>query len=200
MKVYIFLLSFLLCASAFSQGLSRTVLAKPAAKSKLQLYVANAELRYERGNDQSLENREPLNFAAAFEKNQFNYLFEYVQFEEGSGNRTSAIQRSHEEASFWLRYHLIKSKMSFVAMSFFGGVGVGAYQDKVKTTLFSAERLDKSEPSLMSGIVVGSQIDALLLGPLGVSLGFEIRSLISGDFDPNPLWSAVGRLGLLLEF
>ncbi len=192
------LLSFLFLFASVSQAqVSRAKMpAPPPAPSYLNVYLLNPELRYERGNSQELEDRRPLNFALAYQAPKFTLLAEYARFTEETGNSTSGIDRTHQDLVLWLRYHAFNSEAGGAKFIFYGAAGAGGYEEEVKTTLMGTSRTDKSSLQFMSGLGAGGEATMAVNKGFAFLAGLEGRALFASDFDPNPVWSAIVRLGI----
>ncbi|WII73111.1 hypothetical protein QJS83_04395 [Bdellovibrio sp. 22V] len=195
MRISILIFSFLLSWSAQAQ-VSRLKVQPPPPFSAVNLYLLNPELRYERDSSQELVNRRPLNFAFSFEYAKLNFMAEYARFTEETGNATSSIDRTHQDLVLWLRYSFMQRKLPEFSWKLFTGAGAGGYQEEVKTTLMGDSRTDKSDLKFMSGLVLGGEVAYSVNPRFGLLAGVEGRALLASDFDPNPIWSAVLRLGL----
>lgn len=167
----------------------------PEVPSYLTLNLINPEMRYERANSQEIEDVKPLNFSFGYQKKRLSFLAEYARYSEDTGNSTSSIERTHQELLVWGRYHLVNKAQNELSGSLYGGVGLGGYQEEVKTTLMGDSRTDKENIKMMSGLSVGTE-GAYQLQNFGFVAGIEGRALIASDFDPNPVWSVVIRLGV----
>lgn len=165
-------------------------------ESSLHLYFLNPEMRYEKGNSQELVDRKPVNTAVAYRFKNVSALVEYTHFDEQTGNETSMIERNHKDLSLWLRAHFFTAQNHAIKTSLFGGLGVGSYEEEVQTTLLGVSQTDRSSAKPFAGLVVGAEMAFSVTEYFGFLVGAEARSLAAPDFTPNPLWSAVLRLGL----
>lgn len=167
--------------------------------SEIGLHIFNPEFRLERGASQELEIRSPLNFALSYTATRGALLVEYSKFNEQTGNSTSAIDRNHQEVMAWGRYHLLQagSMKELKVFRLHAGVGVGGYEEEVTTTLMGDSRTDKAALKFMSGLSLGADMNLYVNDRFGFSLGAEARGLFAADFNPNPTWSGVVRLGLI---
>ncbi|MDG0815407.1 hypothetical protein [Bdellovibrio svalbardensis] len=200
MKFILVCLSLLLSTAAMAQ-VSRLKTPQPVAESTLQLFPLGMEMRYERNNDQELATHGFLNFAFAYQRNNLSALFEYSKYSEDSGNATTSIDHSHQEMILWGRWHFLRSKKEFMPLQFsiYGGLGVGTYQDEVKTTLLGTSQTDKSGNKVLSGLAVGGDIAYGFTKDFGVMAALEGRTLFAGDYDPNPVFSGLARLGIFFS-
>lgn len=187
MKTFAFLIVMLLAGPGYAQD------------SQLQFYLANLEMRYERGNSQTPEDRKPINVAMAYQHKKISLLLEYSRFEENTGNATAAIERTHQDLSLWFRHHFMETKIRSSTLSLFAGAGAGAYDEQVKSTLMGASRWDKSSAKFVSGLGVGGDLEVALRENFDFIMAVEGRTLFASEYDPNPIWSAVLRLGFALS-
>ncbi len=155
----------------------------------VNLLPLNGEYRYERDSSQQTVDRSPISLAAGARKGTSTILFEYSAFTEKTGNSTLSIDRSHQEYSFWLKENF----MSFESVDFFIGGGLGAYEEKVTTTLAgSGSATDTSGLQIMGGTCAGVRTLVFRY----VLLSFEGRLIAGKSFDPNPQVSLLARLGV----
>lgn len=197
MKIFLGLLIFLGAIQGHAQSVVKSA---KTEKSDLQFYLLNYEMRFERGNSQELENKNPQNFAIAYRFEKISVLLEYSQFAENSGNSTASIERKHQDMTTWFRHHFFYSSYRRVAFSLFGGVGAGAFREEVKTSLLGSSRTDQADAKFMSGLAVGGDLAARLSPQVTLLLGVEGRALLAAEFEPNPLWSMVVRSGIGIQF
>lgn len=170
-------------------------------KSSYQAYVLGKELRYERGNSQEIVDRSPINFSLALEIEQISLMFEYSQFEEYTGNETANISRKHQDASAWFRHHFYQDKLPDAKRwSVFAGGGVGGFEEEVKTTLMNYSRTDKAPIKLFAGLVFGAVAGVELKKDIEFLIAAETRALLASEYNPNPIWSAVMRMGIGVNF
>lgn len=165
----------------------------------LKLYVLDFEMRYEKGSDLEWAERKPLNFAVAVQMKQFDFVMEYAQFSQSSGNATLSIDRKHQEILAWGRWHFLDKKFSEARVSLYGGLGVGGYEQEVTTSTPGSSQVDKGGMKWMSGASVGVETQVPIAGSFGFVGALEGRVFTAADFDPNPLGSGVLRLGLFLN-
>jgi hypothetical protein len=170
-----------------------------ATKSEVQVYPVNPEIRYERGNSQTLVDRQPLNIAVAYQHKKISLLMEYSRFEENTGNATSSIERTHQDLSLWFRHHFLETQSQSMTFSLFGGAGAGTFDEEVKTTLMGASRLDKSPARFVAGLGVGGDLEVAVAKSVDFVVAVEGRTLLASEYDPNPVWSAVLRLGIAIS-
>jgi len=161
----------------------------PAVPWRFDIYPLNFELRYERDATQQLVDRRPLNLALGVRKGPSTVLFEYSRFNETTGNATLSVDRTHEEFLFWWKQNILNFEM----LDFFLAGGLGAYDEKVKTTFEGVgETTDSTGMQIMGGGSAGVQ--SLLWRYVLVS--FEGRLMAGKNFDPNPQPSLLLRLGV----
>lgn len=188
MRLGLFAILFLLGVSAYAQN--------SGSATAVSLYLFNPEMRYERAESQDLEDRKPFNIAVGYQGSQFGLLTEYSRFSEGTGNDTAAIERSHQDLLVWFRYHVFKASLAEdVRGHVFVGAGAGGYTEEVTTTLMGASRTDKDQWKFQSGLVAGGEVSISIYHNWQFVAGLEGRTLFASDYEPNPLWSAVLRLG-----
>lgn len=199
MKLFLCLLSFLVVIPAWAQ--KNGVRSGPeVSSSAFQIYLLNPEVRYERGNSQDFVDRKPLNLGVAYQLRKVSVLLEYTSFKDDTGNATSSIERRHQDLALWGRYDFVTTSLLGSPLRFYSGIGAGAYQEEVKTTLMGMSRSDESPARFFSGLSVGALSAMSLSSQFDFLIGVEGRILISSDFDPNPLWSFLVRLGFSYKF
>jgi len=185
MRSFLLLAVTLLCA-----GMARAQASGASARTwAVDLFLLNSEMRYERAASQQYVDRRPLNLALGLRRGSSLVLLEYAAFQEDSGNNTLSIERRHQESTLWWK----ESVLSWESMDFFLGVGLGAYQEKLQTTLAGTPPVtDRGAWQIMGGSGVGLQ------GTLAkfLVLSVEVRVLAGENFDPNPQGSLLGRLGI----
>ncbi|KHD89115.1 MAG: hypothetical protein OM95_04610 [Bdellovibrio sp. ArHS] len=193
---FLIFISLILSASLSWAQESRAKIAKlaPETPAFLSLYLLNSEMRYERANSQEIENVHPLSLSFGLQKKRLSLMGEYARYSEDTGNATSSIARTHQELLLWGRYHLVSKTQDEYSGSLYGGLGLGGYQEEVKTTLMGDSRTDKENLKMLSGLAVGAEA-AYQMQNFGFVAGLEGRALIASDFDPNPVWSIVLRFG-----
>ncbi len=194
---------FVILLSIFAQAqtleLRRPLMPPQPVFSEIGVHVFNPEFRLERGSSQDLEIRTPLNVALSYVGTRGSVLVEYSKFTETSGNVTSSIDRDHQEMMAWGRYHLVQtgSVKELKVFRIHAGVGLGGYEEEVTTTLMGDSRTDKAAMKFMSGLELGADMVLYVNDRFGFSVGAEARGLFAADFNPNPTWSGVVRLGLI---
>lgn len=166
--------------------------------SQIQVLPLNFEWRYERDTGGEFVERKPENFALAYSRSAWSAMLEYSRFQEETGNASLAVTRKHHELSSWLRYHYLKVvPLSVdVLVKPYVGLGLGMFQEEVKTYVSGASRSDSGGAKVFSALSVGSQISVVIDPSFSFVMGLEGRGLFSSDFDPNPLGSVVLQLGL----
>ncbi len=191
---------FLLCSITATAQESRLKTPQSNPESSLQLYPVGMELRYERNNEQDFQTNTFWNYAFAYQRANLSALFEYSNYTESSGNSTTSIDHTHQELTLWGRWHFLTTKKELLPLqiSIYGGLGVGAYQDEVKTTFMGTSQNDKSGTKVLTGLSLGSDLRYSFTKDVGAIAAIEGRTLFSSDFDPNPTFSAVARLGIFI--
>lgn len=173
---------------------------KPAEPAPiLKLYLLDFEMRYEKGSDLEWAERKPLNFAVAVQLKKFDFVMEYAQFTQSSGNATLGIDRKHQEILAWGRWHFLDKKFSETRVSLYGGLGVGGYEEEVTTSTPGSSQTDKGGMKWMSGASAGVEAQIPMTDSLGFVGALEGRLFTAADFEPNPLGSGVLRLGFFLN-
>ena len=170
------------------------------SSSSVQAYVLSKELRYERDNSQEIVDRNPVNFSVGVEVNQVSLLLEYSSFEENTGNETANISRKHQDVSLWFRHHFYREKFAETKWSVFAGGGAGGFEEEVRTTLMGQSRTDKAAIKMFAGLVFGAVAAVEMKKNIEFLVGAEGRTLLASEYDPNPIWSAVLRMGLGVRF
>ncbi|MEN0057279.1 MAG: hypothetical protein AAGB31_00465 [Bdellovibrio sp.] len=187
MKIYFF--SLLLVIGTL------TSLAK-AQENSVLLYPLNYEIRYENDEDREGKTYQPFNFALGYQGLRWSGLLQYSRLTDETGNSTSSLERTHQDVILWMRYHLAQFQYPIMSWSFLAGAGGGAYQEQVKSTLMGDSREDQGSWLMLSGLMVGVQSSFPITEGWAVLLSAEGQALFAADFDPNPLWVGVLRLGL----
>lgn len=194
MKSLIALLVFSISISAVAQTGKPVKPASPV--SRWTLFLVNPELRYERSGSQEIVNRSPFNLGFAYQLGKYSLLTEFSKFKEESGNSTSSLERTHEDLSLWARYHFFKSGDKSSSTNVYISGGLGGFRETVTTTLMGASRTDTSETKLVSGLGIGGEFNYSFKKDIDLIAAAEARSLMGQGYDPNPMWSAVIRLGI----
>lgn len=189
MRLWLFAVLFFSGASAYAQN--------SGSATAVSLYLFNPEMRYERAESQDLEDRRPFNFALGYQSSEFSLLAEYTRFSEETGNATATIDRNHQDVLVWFRYHALKTSVGDAIRGYlFVGAGAGGYMEEVTTSLMGVSRTDKDQWKFQSGLVLGGETSVLIYQNWQLVAGLEGRTLFASDNEPNPLWSAVLRLGI----
>ncbi|MGZ3771588.1 MAG: hypothetical protein ACXVCP_18570 [Bdellovibrio sp.] len=179
---------------------SVTVQAQYTTVNSARLYIFNPETRYERDSNQEFSDRRPLNLALGYKRKTVSLVLEYARFKETTGNATSEIERLHQDYLFWFKSHFMDYQDQEYKGNLFFGVGAGGYQEEVTTTFMSTARNDKSGLKFVSGLVGGGEFIRMINNSFSMLLSLEGRALFSSEYDPNPIWSAVGRVGIQLHW
>lgn len=161
-------------------------------------YFLNSEMRYERASNQDIVNRNPVNYAISYQRARFSVQLENVYFTETSGNASAAVERQHEEYVAWFRMHALAWTFgaSNHTLQLYGGFAAGAYQETVTTVLTGTPRKDAGRWTFMTGASAGAEYSAKITQKFLAVAAAEGRGFTGGDMDPNPMWSAVFRLGV----
>nr|BFD64239.1 hypothetical protein BdHM001_29200 [Bdellovibrio sp. HM001] len=196
MRILIVLLILAISGGAGAQE-SRMKIKAEDTVSLLALYPLTYEMRYERGNSQDLESRQPVNFGLGYHRSRYSVLFEYSHFSNETGNSTSSIERKHKDLLMWGRYNLVSGAEEHMRGIVYLGAGLGGYEEEVITTFMGSSRSDKTAMKVMGGASAG--LEMFMTGRYGgVSAALETRALMGPDFDPNPVFGVILRLGLVL--
>ncbi|KYG66158.1 hypothetical protein AZI86_03595 [Bdellovibrio bacteriovorus] len=165
-------------------------------------YLLNSEMRYERASNQDMVNRSPMNYAISYQRSRFSVLLEHVYFTETSGNPTSAFERQHAEYLAWFRLHALAWTFgdNTHTVQLYGGLAAGAYQETVTTVFMGTSRVDTGRWTFMTGLSGGVEYSVKLTPAFLIVAAAEGRGFTGSDLDPNPMWSAVFRLGVGLIF
>lgn len=198
MKSIFVLCSLFVSLSAFAQETRMPMPQPEEPPPVLQLYPVGQDVRIERGASQDYEARNFWNFSFAYKTPVMSALVEYGQFEDQSGNSTSNIDRTHQEMMLWGRWHFFRRTTTSFHWSVYGGLGVGAYKEQVKTTVLGDSHTDDTGTKIMSGVSVGTEASYYFTKNFAVVGALEGRGLFAGDFDPNPTGSGVVRIGIEL--
>ena len=166
--------------------------------SQVQVLPLNLEWRYERDTGGEFAERKPVNFSLGYSRETWSALLEYSRFQQETGNASLAVSRQHQEVSTWFRFHYLKSvslTKNFL-MTPYAGLGLGSFQEEVKTYVTGTSRSDTGAAKMFSGVSVGGQFLFVIDPSFSVVTGIEGRAMFSSDFDPNPLGSVILQLGL----
>lgn len=169
------------------------------ASSALELYPYNLETRYERAESQQIEARRPFSFSLAYVHGRSKVLFDYSRFSEKTGNSVSSIDREHHEYVIWYQYSWFQRAHSDFAWGIYNGIGAGTYEEQITTSFNGDSRLDRSGYKFLSSLSMGIK-GAFAFNPKYALVGsLEGRVLLATDFDPNPNFGAILRLGLNIQ-
>lgn len=164
------------------------------------LFPVNKEIRYEKNSNEEYIDRNPNNYQVAYFYNKFGMAFEFSQFAEETGNSTSSIYRKHEEIQFWGMYSFYQYLGSHSDLRFNVGMGAGLQQDDVDSTFNSVTRTDRGKQKVLTGLSMGTLYSVSFKEVWLISAAAEGKSLFSSEFNPNPLWILVLRLGIGFKF
>lgn len=184
--VLVMMTTSVLAAGSAATGSGTAVARKPIF---VDIYFLNKELRFERDIQQELVARNSaLNFAVGGRYNASSLLFEYGTFTRSSGNSTLSISSTRREYSLWGKQNLF----AFEYCDLFAELGLGAYQEEVRTTLGGTSVTDQGALSAMGG--AGGGFSTVLFKY--VTLSLEARLLLGSNFDPNPEPGLLFRSGV----
>lgn len=165
-------------------------------------YLLNPEIRYDRGSNQDLEMRKPFNISVGYQFKRWSALLEYSRFDDSSQVGNYYIERQHQEVMLWARYHCFAWTFGGDQQTVQGyvGFGAGGFRETVYTVFQSEGRKDSGGIPFMSGVATGVEYSLRLDKEILLTAALEGRTLVAADFDPNPVWGAVLRLGLGMFF
>ncbi|QDK39068.1 hypothetical protein [Bdellovibrio sp. NC01] len=205
MKKLALLLALLISTQSYAQPAAGRAEAPPTSKLKmpsppeapvdLQVYPLGVEMRYERNENQEFETHNFMNFAFALKKKNLAALIEYSRYTQDSGNSTSGVNLTHQEMLLWGEWHFVQSEAPEGFMSIYGGLGLGAYNEEIKTTLMGASQTDDGGYKVISALKLGASAGYNLNHTWALVAALEGRALFASDFDPNPIPSGVLRVG-----
>lgn len=198
LRIFLFIHFFSILAFA-----QQPAVAPLAAKktSYIQILFLNPEMRFEYDSNKEFIDRKPLNLALVYGQAKYSVALEYARFSESSGNVSSHLERTHQDAVVWARYHVVPSYTlsENSSLILYAGAGIGAYEESVETTLSGVSRTDGSAAKLLTGLSGGAQAKYLMQS-FGAVAGLETRGLFASDFSPNPVVSFVLHLGVFFPF
>lgn len=169
------------------------------ASSAVELYPYNFEMRYERADSQEMVNRNPHSFSVAYVQERSKFLFDYSSFSENTGNFTSSIDRKHYEYVMWYQYSWYQANTQKIAWGIYNGIGAGAYEDNIVTKFVSETRADRSGYKTVGALSMGFKSAFVINPKYAVVSSLEGRLFMASDFDPNPNFGAILRLGLNIQ-
>lgn len=191
---------FLISTSGFASSALASKRPTKDTEKSVRLYLLNSEMRYDRDNSQEISDRKPFSLSAGLQWNRWSLIAEYSKYTEQSGNASAAFDRTHQGLMAWGRYNAIVLKSPSIALmtQIYVGAGVGTYQEEVTTTLLGNNRDDKSNLKMMSGLCAGTEVSYGINKNFGVLIALEGRTHLASDFDPNPIFGAIVRTGVVL--
>jgi hypothetical protein len=161
-----------------------------------QIFPLNAESRFERSMDQELVQRQPRTLAAGIRYALFSALFEASEFSDKTGNSTLGVDRTLQSYLLWGRMHYYNQNYKELDFSFYAGIAAGVYQESISTTLSGIQSKDPGTQAMAGGLCLGFDTSIFVYKNLAVITAIEFRLLGGQDFDPNPQFSGVWRLGI----
>lgn len=165
-------------------------------------YLLNPEIRFDRGSAQDLEMRKPFNISLGYQFKRWSALLEYSRFDDASQVGNYYIERQHQEMMLWARYHIFAFTFAGDQQTLQGyvGFGAGGFRETVYTVFQTEGRKDTGGTPFMSGAAAGFEYSLRLDKEILLATALEGRALVAGDFDPNPVWGAVLRIGIGIFF
>lgn len=174
-------------------------LSSASASSAIQLFPYNFESRYERDENQQIVDRKPFSFSLAYVHYRSKFLFDYSSFTEKTGNSVSGIKREHQEYVLWYQYSWFERRNNYASSGLYNGLGVGAYEDNVQTTFSGTTRADRSGYKLVGALSMGAKAAYEFNSKYALVGAIEGRMFMATDFDPNPNFGVILRLGLNIQ-
>ena len=151
-------------------------------------YPLNWYIRYDKNENQELRRFDPRVFGVGLDFKKIEISFELTQFDSSTQSGNLTIRREEQETHFWGRM----SFWSWNSLNFYSGLAIGSYNELIRSTLGSAVSEKTSQWNWSAGAAVGFKVDInqYLLS------SFEIRTIFGKDFDPQPQFAGLLRLGL----
>lgn len=168
-----------------------------AERPAISAYFLNKEMRFERNDQQEVADVKPASFAIGYRLDKISLSLQYSDYQEKTGNTVYSVERHHSDLMLWGNYYFFNHQpISSIQFQFFAGVGAGSYNETINTSFQGSGREDAAKPKFLSGINLGSQVFFKVTDNFKFVLNLEGRALMSADFDPNPMPSAIARLGI----
>jgi hypothetical protein len=188
-----FLILFLLSVAA-----SLCTFLTEARADIIRAYIFNPELRYEKSADNELVNRNPLSFSVGYQFTRFSALLEYSQFDETSSTGVYSVKRTHQDMMLWGRFHALAWTFgdSRQTIQAYGGIGGGGYKERLVTNFNGDSQTDSGDPKFVTGFSAGLEYSVRIDERFLFTSAVEGRAFVNSELDPNPMWSAILRLGL----
>jgi hypothetical protein len=152
------------------------------------VYPFSYNVRFDKDEDQAYRRIEPRILGLGLEFKKIEIDFEYSQFDWHSQSGSLFIRRNQREYHFWGRAEWLSLRY----LDFFAGAGLGTYDEWIETTLIGYSTENTSSFNWTTGLSSGVN---LRLHPYLLST-IEIRALFGKDFDPQPQFGLLFRLGL----
>ena len=164
----------------------------------VRAYLLNPEMRYERAASQNQENVKPFNISLGYQRTRWSALLEFSQYKTESESGNYFVGRTHQEITACARYHIFAWTFTEGRQTIqgYGGVGAGGFKETLTTIFQNESRKDTGEIKFVSGLAAGAEYSARLGERFLFVTAIEGRALVSSELDPNPMWSAVLRIGL----
>jgi hypothetical protein len=201
MKIFLFLLfSTLLSISLTTKAESGFFTEGTEVGSNLNFYFTGLLSRSERNANQEISGNDYNNVSLSYRLKNWSGLLENSNISESSGNFSSNMTRLHQEWVGWARYHFYNDNSDVYQSSLFAGVGLGVFQEEIKTNLLGTTRTDKTDNLFISGLSVGWDGSYFITMNWALAAVLEVRVFGSKEIDPNPAIDEAFRLGIQYHF
>lgn len=154
----------------------------------ISAYPFNFYARYDRNDQQEWRRFDPRMYSLGLEFQKFELAFEVTTFSSDSTMGSIFIRREEKEYHFWGRLPVVR----WPVVDLYLGGAVGSYDETITTTIASESKQSSSFWNWSSGLSAGvqyRQFEYLLLS-------LEARCLFGKDFDPQPQFGGLLRIGL----
>ena len=147
-------LSFSVSALAQTQLRSRKQFEKPLSKTSYEVFLLNAQGRFEVGEDQELTPRQTLNVGFGAQSQGYGFLAELSSYNTETGGDYAGVDRAHREAVLWIR----KDFGGWTKFRWLGGLGAGLSSEEITTRLDGLQITDTSRTEPLGAISFGGQL------------------------------------------
>lgn len=165
------------------------------AETTYQVYLVNAQNRFEKGEDLNMVARSPRNFAVGAMRDGGGVLAEYASYQVDSGAGDAKIQRSHQEFLVWLK----KDLGGWRLLRWEAAAAAGVLREEAVTRLEDLKATDTGRPELLTGLSLGGALSIPLSTVAGMKTALQVslegRALFASSFDPNPQPDIILRTG-----
>ncbi len=201
MKIFLFfLISTMLSISLNAKADSGFFSEGNGVGSNLNFYFTGLFSRSERNAAQEISGNDYSNVSLSYRLKNWSGLLENSNISESSGNFSSNMTRLHQEWVGWARYHFYNEDADVYQCSLFAGIGLGTFQEEIKTNLLGTTRADKTDNLFISGLSLGWDGSYFFTMNWALAAALEVRVFGSKEIDPNPALDEAFRLGIQYRF